>query len=337
MGRLRTALFVAASALVVGAAAGASVAAVLVPAPVPAALAAAHDLGTMTPTVTEFDDPHEVRVTVTLGGAEGVRAPRGGVVTSLACAPGAQLTSGASPAAIDGRPVVALATAVPPWRDIAVGATGDDVASLEAELVRLGAGVDADGRWSWSDALAFDAALGGVTTDDDGTVELGSVAWLPAATVTAADCPTTLGASIGPGAVLVGLAARPTVARAAPAAGAVPGGRMLRVSTGDVAVAADGTVADPGALAGSAEFAAADPGQQPLTLTASWVLVDPVRVTVVAPSAVVGIVDGRGCVVGADGAIPVTIVASQLGRTLVAPETPLGDIRLHPDPDTVCP
>jgi len=336
MGRLRTSLFVAGAALVVGAAAGSSVAAVVIPAPVPAALGAGHDLGTMMPTVAEFDDPHDVRVTVTLGGEEGVRAPRGGVVTALACAPGGVLASGGSPASIDGRAVVALATAIPPWRDIAVGDEGDDVASLETELARLGAGVEVDGRWSWSDALAFDAALV-VTTDESGTVQLGSIAWLPAATVTAAECPTTLGETVAAGATLVGLVPRPTVAKAATAVDAVPGDRVLRVSSGDIPVAADGSVADPAALAGSTEFASADPGQQPLTLTASWVLVTPVRVTVVAPSALVAVDGDRACVVGPRGAVPVRIVASQLGRTLVAPQTPLVDIRLHPDPGTVCP
>jgi hypothetical protein len=53
----------------------------------------------------------------------------------------------------------------------------------------------------------------------------------------------------------------------------------------------------------------------------SVALASPVEVTVVPPSAVYGIVAGKGCVSSGGASVPVTIAGSQLGQTFVTFET----------------
>lgn len=327
--------------IVTGVALGGSLAVFLVPGPVPGSLATDATIEVVHPSVVEFADPHDVRLTLTVDSSSGLRSAAGGTLTSLACVGGQQVASGASPFGVDGAAVVALATSVPPWRDIAVGDEGPDVAALEAELARVGAGLAPDSVWSWTDALALDAALGavGVTTTDEGTVRLASIAWLPSPVVGIASCPVALGSSVGPGTVVAQFAPRLSLARFPPPADAVAGERALTLGTTTVPVGTDGVVAEPAALdaiAASGEFAEADPAQDPPVLRASWALVAPVPVTVLPPSAVYDVVDGTACVEDGRGAAAVIVIASQLGRTLVEPSRPLGAVLVHPTGTVPC-
>lgn len=341
-GRLRGQLFVLAAGLVVGAALGGSLVVLFVPAAAPASLASDRALETVAPSVTEFGDPHEVKVALTVDSTSGLRSPVSGVLTSLSCGPGQQLASGTAPFTVNGAPVVGLATAIPLWRDIAVGDEGVDVSSLEGELLRLGAAVEPDGEWRWADARAFDALLGpaGVITSDEGTARLGSTAWLPAALTPVGSCPVGVGSAVGAGGIVVQFAPRVTTAMFTPPADGVEGARALALAGGAVPVGGDGAITDPAALAaltGSQEFAEADPQQDPRSISVPWVLVEPVPVTVVPPSAVYGLTGARGCVSAEGAPVAVRVIASQLGRTLLVPQSPLGDVLVRPDRGLPCP
>jgi hypothetical protein len=327
--------------LVVGLAAGGSLAVLLVPAPVPGSLVSDQALDSVRPSVTEFSDPREVRVTLSVDTLSGVRSPRGGLVTTQSCLPGQEVAAGTSTFSVDGAPVVGLATSVPLWREIAVGESGADVGSLEAELVRLGGGLDIDGTWEWSDALAFDSLLAdvGVTTNDEGAVPLAAIAWLPAPVTVIAQCPVGIGTSVAPGTIVAQFATRISSARLALPVGAVEGPRALVLSDVVIPVGDDGVIADPAALAliaQSPEFAESDPSATPPSISGSWVLTSPVPATVVPPSAVYGLAGDRGCVAQADSATAVTVLASELGRTLVVPAEPLGEVLVHPKGDVPC-
>ena len=340
---LRASLVVLAAGLVVGAAVGGSLVVLLVPTEAPASLASGPELETVTPSVVQFDDPHEVRVSLTVDAASGLRSPAGGVLTSLSCSPGQQLASGTSSFTVNGAPAVGLATAVPLWRTIAIGDDGTDVSSLENELARLGAAIEPDGQWYWGDARAFDALFAplGVVTTDDGAVPLESATWLPAPLTAVASCPVGVGSTVDPGAVVAQFAPRVTAARFQPPSEAVEGPRALGLAGGAVPVGPEGTITDPAALTaltGSQEFAEADPQQEPRSIAVPWILTEPVPVTVLPPSALYGISGSRGCVIEDGGPTTVvTVIASQLGRTLVVPERRLGDVLVHPDEDRSCP
>lgn len=84
-----------------------------------------------------------VRGTVRYGGLQPVTLapsqlkPGNGILTR-APTPGATLSEGASALTVSGRPVFVLRGAVPTYRDLGPGATGDDVRQLEVALRRLG-------------------------------------------------------------------------------------------------------------------------------------------------------------------------------------------------------
>ncbi|MFJ6937220.1 peptidoglycan-binding protein [Streptomyces sp. NPDC101132] len=89
-----------------------------------------------------------MRGTVVAGQSVAV-APQGEgrpVVTRLPFAPGAPVTAGRVVAEVSGRPVVALRGALPVYRDLRPGATGDDVAQLQDALRELGHGTGRDPR-----------------------------------------------------------------------------------------------------------------------------------------------------------------------------------------------
>lgn len=335
MRRLRHYAFVGTASLILGAALGGTVAVLLVPVNPPPSLVADQRLETVTPAVIEFTDPREVRVTLTVDSASGLRSPVGGVLTETSCVPGGQVSSGSSVFAVDGASVVALATAVPLWRAITVGDDGRDVVALENELLRLGAGVDPDGVWRWADALAFDALLqpAGVITTDEGAVPLTALVWLPAPVTVTATCSPGLGTALTAGEFVARFAPRITLATLVRPADAVDGSRELDLAGMAIPVEADGVITDAEALANLAtapEFAELDIEQAQPALTSSWALVEPIRVAVVPPSAIRELSGSQGCVQESAGLTPVTIIASQLGRTLVVPSHPLGSIAVHP-------
>lgn len=85
-------------------------------------------------------------VSLSLGGATGDPDARQ-IVTSLPDK-GAQLVEGTVALGVGGRPVLLLQGTLPSYRDLRPGATGADVAQLEAALVRLGHLASADDRWT---------------------------------------------------------------------------------------------------------------------------------------------------------------------------------------------
>ena len=95
---------------------------------------------------------------------------------------GAVIERGQPLYAVDGRAVPLIYGAVPMYRQIALGAGGDDVAELEQSLVALGYAAVADAQFTADDASAvraWQASLGLPTT---GEIDLGAVVVLPGAT-----------------------------------------------------------------------------------------------------------------------------------------------------------
>lgn len=82
-----------------------------------------------------------VQVTPTVAGGEGAGPP---VVTKVAVRQGDQVEAGKVLLEVSGRPVFALPGALPVYRDLKPGATGDDVKQLQKALAGLGHGTGSD-------------------------------------------------------------------------------------------------------------------------------------------------------------------------------------------------
>lgn len=308
---------------VCAAAAGAGLACILLPSPVPAALSGAGELGDVTVTNRDFLDERTVSVAVEPGSVRTLVATAPGTVTGTTCTPGRTIDSGSVVFSVDGRPMLALATSVPLWRDLGPGDRGDDVRSLQQELDRLGYAVAADGELGLGSVDAV-ASMRGQDDDVESSIRRSDIMWVPAPSNTVVACPAPLGSSLDAHAPLVSLA--PTTGRAVVQdlpGDLLPGPRSLVVGAVTVAVGADGVVTDPAtvtALAAAAPHDAAEEEDGPVSVTGALVLQTPVIVGVVPPSALYDLTDSTACVLAGHTATRVRTVSSQLGETFVLPE-----------------
>ncbi|MFF2620492.1 peptidoglycan-binding domain-containing protein [Oerskovia jenensis] len=268
-----------------------------------------------------FDDARKVKVTPVVAEEGTLSVADQGKVTRSVCAPGAVIESGSSPATVDDRPVVALATSIPLWRDLAPTAKGDDVKALQVELSRLGHKVSADGTYGDATKVAvtklFKAAGVAKPTGD---LPVASVLWLPAASVTVKACEVPVGGATSEEAFATTAGTLVSLGLSDTLSNVTPGDRVLRLGELSAPVGEGGVVTDPTfleAVRGSMEFAGwqRTEGSEPLTL--EYVLAAPLDVSVVPPGSLFALSGATGCV-SADGtAYPVTVVASSLGQTLV--------------------
>lgn len=308
-------------------------------APPPASIAAAPPTLTADPRAVEFSDERMAQVTLSFVPSPALRSPASGVLTSSACVPGAIAVSGGSLFAIDGTPIVQLATSNPLWRDLGVGDTGPDVEALQSELARLGHAVEVDGRLGWADVAAFDATTSatGAPPSRGGVLAIGAVAWQPAAEVLVAECLTAVGDVVAAGAPIAELPLRPAVAQVRLPADAVDGTRVLVIGTERVPLDG-GIVTDPavlGAIAQTDEYRALDASAEPV-IELPVELETPLKLDAIPPAAVYDLADAIGCVQHGSSVTRVRVIASQLGLALVEPDVPLGRVELAPDVDRGC-
>ncbi len=330
-------------AVVAVAAAGAGIAALLIAPASPSSLAPPEPI-TDAPVGTEpFDDARSVPVRFTLGGGTSVTSPGDGRVTGFSCAAGGTIASGEGTLSIDGLPVLTLATDVPLWRDLVEKDRGDDVSALQRELARLGEPVTVDGVLGPETLDALERrfrALGDRTALDDG-VAASRILWIPAPSVVVDECTLGTGSPTAAGEPLASLVAGVASAAITESPGdLVPGGRVLVVDGERLPVDADGAVRDAASLAtltATASIREAVQGEA-TSITASLELAEPVDIAVVPPSSVTGVDGTTGCVVADGAALPVDIVGSRLGQSLVrfrdgaAPST----VVIAPPESTTC-
>lgn len=269
-----------------------------------------------------YDDARPVSATAAADPATELTLSDAGRVTRTDCSPGGQFVSGTSPLTVEDRPVVALATSMPLWRNLRPGDRGDDVRSLQEELARLGYDLLPDGDYGANTRAAVIELFSRVgVAKPDGTLSTARVLWLPSAKVTIAECPAPLGATVGSGPIAKTTATLASLHVSMDESVAVPGARVLRYRDNSAPVAADGTVTDStflAAVAAGAEYqsASAEAGQG-VSLTLEYALAEPLQVAVVPPGALLDIQDAAACVRVNGKAQSVQVVASQLGQTMV--------------------
>jgi peptidoglycan hydrolase-like protein with peptidoglycan-binding domain len=309
---------------------GGAIATVALPGPTPASLTVPAGERYVAVTTESYDGAVPAQATPVMTEPERLTLGDAGRITATQCRAGATVASGSSPLTVDDRPALALATSVPLWRDLAVGATGADVAALQTELARLGYAVTVDGVYGASTRGAvrdLQRALG--VPRATGAIAAASVVWLPTPEVVVSTCAGRVGdqAAGEVATVAGGLSAL----RVAPPSG---GSWVARYADSAAPVGLDGTIDDPAFLAAVAAgpdlaVALSDRGAGTVKVSLAWATAR--DVAILPPSAVVVGPDSGTCVIAEDGPRAVTVVASALGESVLTFDGPI-PTRVEADP-----
>lgn len=340
--RLLTPTVIALAAILV--AAGTAIVVVLtVPVDAPQVLAVPTPATVVTATQRSDADERQVQLVLETGAPRAVVTTRSGTVTAFTCTTGGTVRSGDVVAAVDGRPVVAMATSVPLWRDLALDDRGDDVRALQSELARLGSRIVADGIVGPSTIRAARTFLvqHGVAKADlaADAVPIAAFAWIPAPETTVRSCAAVVGAPVPDDGVLVSLPAELRSARLEQTpTDAVAGARQVDVSSTTIDIGADGIIADDTglrAIESLAEYQSTIASADGVpTLIATWSLAEPIDVDVLPPTALWDVVDGTACVQPTEGdARRVDVVGSELGQAFVRAPAGARLERVEAEPD----
>lgn len=252
-----------------------------------------------------------------------------GTVTTVDVKPGATIRSGDIVATVDLRPVVAATGAIPSFRDLRRGSEGPDVQQLRRFL-----GLSAGSVFDTSTEQAVRRWQRQVGFEVDGWVHRGDLLFLPRLPARASPADgVRVGAQVSAGEALVTtVLERPTITVLQETKGAVlttglpvtfrAGGKTISAALGEPATRDDGLPAlslldAQGEPACNAECAASFPPTGATTVTVTIELVPATRGLVVPDSAVLVRPDGSSVLVGVDGEIPVTVVASAQGKSVV--------------------
>lgn len=262
-----------------------------------------------------------------------------GVVTSIAVAPGDEVTQGSALYAVDLRPVVVAQGQTPAFRDVGQGVEGPDVAQLQTMLTALGmfhGSVDGKaGAGTVSAVKAWQKSLG---VAQSGVVGVGDVIFVPTLPTRVAldDDVIVRGAMLSGGEdVVAGLPSAPVFAVPVTEgqAAMMPTGTRVEITSpgGDTWVAVAGEQS-PDPETGTITVALDAPesgvicgdqcGQVPVTgqalLSSKIVTVPTVAGLVVPSAALVTGADGQTAVVTEAGdRVPVSVVASARGMSVV--------------------
>jgi peptidoglycan hydrolase-like protein with peptidoglycan-binding domain len=290
--------------------------------PVPAVLRGAPEPTSAATGTQSFDDPRTAQATLLISGSVPLSGHVSGTVTATACTPGRAVVSGSMIVSVDDQPVIALRTSLPLYRDLGRGDAGHDVSALQAELGRLGYDTNTDGHYTGRTARAvtkFFRARG--HSRPDGQVRLAQLAWLPDRTVTPGTCPLIVGTAVSSGTALATVPGRLRAVRlTALPDGLVSGDRTLTLFAVNGPLGPGGTATDRrflSAVEATPEFRARQAAASSDPLQVDLALTHPLATVKVPPAAVFALHGTKGCLQSGDRVIPVTVIGSALGASLV--------------------
>lgn len=325
----RIASSLAVLAIVAAAGSGALGATFLIPEQAPEALRPGAELTSVPVQRQQFNDERMVPIALAITDATPLAANVGGRVTALRLNAGQELASGSSPLDVDGVPILALHTAVPLYRDLAIGSTGADVTALQNELARLGYATERPGYYgSRTSAALKDLKSKAGAIRPNGSLTLAEGLWLPAESVTPDTWTALLGSTVASGSGYGTVPGQLTAVTATLPGTLAPGARTLSLWGQNAAIDDGGRATDAaflGAVMQTRDYAVAVAADDPSSLTARVALAAPVSALKVPPTALFGIDGQRACMQSGDAIFPVTVVGSALGASLVTLDEPTND------------
>jgi hypothetical protein len=237
------------------------------------------------------------------------------------------LESGSLALSVDGRPIIALNTSVPLFRDLAIGDQGVEVAAVNVELARLssrelpGDVFTAESLDAWQGLQR----VAGVTPEER-KLRLADVIWIPMETTRVTDWARLLGSQVIDGAS-VGQAV-PVIAamdlEASNELAVLPGPRNLTIwgQTAQVDSLEESVPAEYlKALSLTTDFSEILLAGPPYAVAVQATLLSPVVALRVPPGAIFGVAGNHGCLLVSGSALPVTILGASLGGSMVTVNT----------------
>lgn len=270
----------------------------------------------------EFFDEQHVTLELISEDALELLSPREGVLTTLECPAGATWRSASIVASVNGRPLIGMFLSYPPWRDFVDGTRGQDVESLQSELIRLGYHLEADGTYGNETKLAVRSLFKDLGIDGGRSeLHLTDLVRLPDVEVPIADCSLPLGSPVTRETVL-GSTPRTVseVVLVDVPADLVPGERVLAIANREFAVSHTMTITDPDVISELTETPdfVAHVNNSDVPILGRLKLSTPMQVIRVPAGAVIGAGTTEVCVRSEGKPLPVSIVGSSLGSTLIA-------------------
>jgi peptidoglycan hydrolase-like protein with peptidoglycan-binding domain len=139
-----------------------------------------HDPMTYTVHTGSVGSTTKISVAASWSTTRTLHAGRGGTVTSVLLAGGAEAADGTVIASIDLAPVVVATGSVPMFRTLQYGIDGPDVAQLQKLLAAKGFFSGAiDGHFGWATMTATELWQGSIGASEDGVVDAGALVFVP--------------------------------------------------------------------------------------------------------------------------------------------------------------
>lgn len=289
----------------------------------PALLSAPREVTSAPASVQDYAGSQQVTVVPALSGDRELSGNASGMVTGDWSGDG--LVSGRAAYKVNDRAVVALATATPLYRNLAVGDKGDDVLALNNELSRLGYNaVPGSDTYYWATSDGWHQLMVDNGNESDGSLSLSDLLWIPGAQVAVTGWQAVVGANVAAGqsvGQVPGSILSLTIKNGQPSEQdrtLTVFGQTITLPAGSIEITDAGFLAQ---VAASDEFKIMPAEALSAGLDASLSLTAPMTVVRVPAAAVFGVDGTSGCVAADDGTvIGVRIIGSQLGASLVEPE-----------------
>ncbi|QAY58638.1 peptidoglycan-binding protein [Microbacterium protaetiae] len=298
--------------------------ALVLPPLVPPSVRAVDVPRTVPVTARSFTDAHTIYAVPTLSDKVTVGLTGGnGMVTASQCKPGTEIRTGDHILSVDGIGRIALVTGVPLWRDLSSGSTGADVKGLQKALIKAGYELGVTRNYDADTIAAVEAMQRRASVAADGRITLDRVQWIPSGMAPVTSCEAPVGTEITHGQPLLVAGETLTGLTFPDIATDLAHHRYVAVSGAAVVHIPEGRkVTDAtflSAVASSDAFAQwkKDPTRG---IALGVKLEEPISAIGVPPSAVLVTGSTRGCVISAHKAVPVQILASELGTVFVVPQ-----------------
>lgn len=296
----------------------------------PSSLLESSDVGSLTLQQSHFDDSRTLTLDVTTMRSRSISFPLSGTVTRAECADDGIVKSGSYEYDVDGIPLMSLHTDVPLYRDLNYGDTGEDVASLQKELARLGYENSLSGTFDWATWNAWKnlyRTAGGMA--QSGTLDISRIIWIPSGDLYTTGCVANLGTSVSTDGETSAFSTTDSIrqikASSLPS-DRISGDRTVEINGQSFAIDEDGNVADPAAISAMLTWvnytSNRKEGQEVTSVSVNYKLAEPIAVYSVPAQSLIGLKQSSGCIINAVTGKPVQVrvMGSSLGRTLISLE-----------------